>query len=409
MDFKKQAFINSIGSVILMFAQWLISVLLVRMGGYDDAGVFSLAMSISNVFSFFANYGIRNYQITDVSRRFSSRQYLAARILTSAISILACVGYLAVAKGYTQQERLAILLYLIYSNINVISDILLGSIQLQNHLEINGYSNVLRGAICFVAYFSTYFISHNLVLALLLMAFSALFVTAIYDFRLWIFYVAKEIPIITTKEAVNEILHSCFALMLSQILPIIITAVPRRSIQKILGTELLGYFSSIFTPTVLITTLAPAIILGFVPQIAQYWAKSQEKEFKGIVRQCYVGILFLTLSAEIAAFLLGKIVMKMIFGEEILTYFPLLYWAILATGINTVTMCGNSVLTAMKKTTSIASISVMATILVFWISDQFIYQTGIYGAAYVLVIGYSFQSIAQFVTMFFSSICKFKR
>lgn len=40
MDYRRQAAINSMGSVVLMFGQWLISVLLVRMSGYEDAGVF---------------------------------------------------------------------------------------------------------------------------------------------------------------------------------------------------------------------------------------------------------------------------------------------------------------------------------------------------------------------------------
>ena len=40
MSEQKKITINAIGSIVSMLGQWLISVLLVRMGGYADAGVF---------------------------------------------------------------------------------------------------------------------------------------------------------------------------------------------------------------------------------------------------------------------------------------------------------------------------------------------------------------------------------
>ena len=74
MNLKQKMFLNTVGTVVLLFAQWLISVLIVRMGGYDDAGTFSLAMSVSNIFAFLANYGIRNYQVADSRNRFTQQQ-----------------------------------------------------------------------------------------------------------------------------------------------------------------------------------------------------------------------------------------------------------------------------------------------------------------------------------------------
>ena len=191
MDFKKQAWINSIGSVVLMFAQWLLSVLLVRMGGYEDAGVFSLAMSMSNVFSFFANYGIRNYQIADIEGKYLPQQYLSARFVTSLISFVGCAMYLAVSGGYTAEERIAIFLYLVYSNLNVISDCIMGAIQIKGHLEINGYSNSIRGIVCFAVYIGVYLLSHDLLVALGGMVVSTALVLFLYDVPLYRMMIGK--------------------------------------------------------------------------------------------------------------------------------------------------------------------------------------------------------------------------
>ena len=122
LSIKNQTIISSLGMTVQFFAQWLISVLLVRMDGYEAAGVFSLAMSISNVFAYFANYGLRNYQITDVKHSFTKRQYLLARFELICVGFIGCAVYLLCGNGYTVQEKWAILLYLLYNLINGVGD-----------------------------------------------------------------------------------------------------------------------------------------------------------------------------------------------------------------------------------------------------------------------------------------------
>ena len=79
MNIKEQGALYSVSTVVLMFAQWLISVLLVRLGSFEDAGLFSLAMSIANVFGAVATYGIRKVQVSDIDQQYTQKRYLAAR------------------------------------------------------------------------------------------------------------------------------------------------------------------------------------------------------------------------------------------------------------------------------------------------------------------------------------------
>lgn len=401
MDYRKQAAINSIGSVVLMFGQWLISVLLVRMSGYEDAGIFSLAMTVSNVFSFFANYGLRNYQVSDVENRFTQGQYILTRVFTSLVSSAACAIYLSVAGGYSPLERWAILLYLLYSNINVLSDTLLGSLQLHDRLYINGYSNIMRGTVCFLAFVGTYLVVHNLLAALAAMCLATLLLAVLYDWRCF----RKVETIAPWKRAdwsaVTRLLRVCFALMLSNIFPVITTALPRRSIQKLAGTEQLGYFSSIFTPTVLITTLVPAIIIALVPKMAKAWNERNRRELFCLVGQTYGFTLGFVLVAELAALVAGRFVMKLIFGAEILQYYNLLYLAILATGINALTSCGNGLLIAVGSNRTVALGAAAALAATALLSDFFVLQQGITGAAYVLTAAYLFQVVIQLVVLLY--------
>ena len=93
--------------------------------------------------------------------------------------------------------------------------------------------------------------------------------------------------------------------------------------------------------------------------------------------------------------MVGRPVMSLVFGDEILQHYPLLYWAILATGLNAATLCGNSILTAMRRSLPVAVTSGTALVLTAVLSEPFTRMFGITGAAYVLIAAYAGQALAQ--------------
>lgn len=402
LDIRIQTFISSVGIGIQYFAQWLISVLLVRMDGYEAAGIFSLAMTISNVFAYFSGYGLRNYQITDAQWSYSDRQYILARIQTSLIGSVLCIGYLVLAPGYTRLEMSAIFVYLVYQNVIGIGDIMLGAIQIRNHLEINGFSFMIRGAVCFIAFVAVYFFEKNILLALLMMTLAAAATTLFYDYREYRNYVPRgKGPLLQDVVKARRLWKDCFFLMISQIIPLITTAVPRRTIQGMLGTDTLGIFSSIFTPTVIISTMTPAIVTAFLPRIAVQWKRGNAAWVRGAM---WMGVgLFSagTVAALGVVRLCGRPIMALLFGADILNYFSLLYWAVLATVCITVASFLNGILTAIRRTNCIAFLTTGSMLLTVCLASFMIIQFGIYGAAYLQILVYLIQVILQILLISF--------
>ena len=54
------------GYLTYLVVQWLITVLAVRLGSYEDGGVLSLAISLSNFFFTVCTFGLRNFQVSDM-------------------------------------------------------------------------------------------------------------------------------------------------------------------------------------------------------------------------------------------------------------------------------------------------------------------------------------------------------
>lgn len=397
MDIKRQITINSAGSFVLMFAQWLISVLLVRMGGFADAGVFSLAMTIANVFGAIANCGVRSYQVSDAGNQFAQKQYLWTRICTVAISFLICCLYFLADRSYSQYNRWAILLYLIYINANMISDVMYGSLQLNGRLELNGYSSIIKGGCCLAAFLLSYAIWRSLLLSLLLMAATDIGVIVAYDIQNYMQLERRQetADVQFDFTVIGRMIRICFPLMLNSLLAYVITAAPRRTIQSSLGEEFLGYYSSLFTPTVVITTLMPTIVLGVMPSIALHWQHGEKKLFIRQVIVCFAIITGFTLLAMLGALAAGRPVMKLLFGSEIMPYFGLLYVAIIVSGLNALRSCCDSVMICMRKTKAVIAAAVVELLVVLAIADVFVLRWGIEGAAVVMLIGYSVHFLIQ--------------
>ena len=65
-------FWNTFGTFFYFLCQYLLTILVVRLGSFNDAGIFSIVLSITNVFYCISIYGVRNYQVADIENRFSA-------------------------------------------------------------------------------------------------------------------------------------------------------------------------------------------------------------------------------------------------------------------------------------------------------------------------------------------------
>lgn len=396
MNLSKQVSINIVGNIAVMFAQWLISVLLVRMGGFVDAGIFSLAMSVANVFATIAGFGIRSYQISDAGSRFTQKQYLFAKLTVTAASFVVFWVYLVVDASYSVQNRWAIFLYLIYLNVGAFSDVLFGSLQLRNKLYLSGYSALIKTVICFLAFITSYTIWKRLLLSLGLMAAANILAVIFYDLK-W--YLGERIieksSIRDDIPNVLKVIKGCFPLMVSSMLPFLSTAVPRRAILFRFGETYLGYYSSLFTPTVIITTFVPAILMGVIPRMAEAWTRGERRKFGRQLLACTGGTVGFTAVAFLCALIAGKPVIQFVFGEEILQYYNLLYIAIAVSGLAALKGVGDSALLCMRRTGMVTFCSAAETAVIIALADGFVSSMGINGAAYVMLVGYGVHLLLQ--------------
>lgn len=398
MNYKKQAIYNTIGNLVYMACLWIMSVLVVSICGFYDAGVFAIAMTIGNVFYFIAMYGIRSFQASDVVGEFSDIVYFKTRTVTVLISILCCMVYLLVYK-YDFYTFFAVLLYTIFRGVEAASDVIFGELQNVGHLEVAGVSMSVKGIVCVAVFSILLGWSKNLDLALLGITIVSLFFLFFYDY---IQYKKHRNPMRRNKRgSVKKLLVTGFPMLLTTVFPIIVTAIPRLVLEQYYGTEMLGIYSSISTPTVLITTIVPNMLCPFM---TYYGICYQRKENKKILLMMWVSILcsaLLGVFACILAYFFGNVVMTILFGNEILPYLYVFIPLIIATCVYAFSMCGNSVLITIRYPRWLTLFAALALLVSIIITPWLVTKYFMIGAVWAFAIPFAVQLILQilFVTI----------
>ena len=393
LNYKKQALYNTIGNLVYMMCLWLLSVVTVRICGFEEGGVFTIAMSVGNIFYFIAMYGMRSFQASDTAHQYSGRTYIRTRAVTVAASVFLCLGYLVLVR-YDRHTSLAILLYVVYRGLEAGSDVFFGELQKQGHLEVCGISMSLKGVLGVAAFSLLLMKARNLNAALAgLIVIAVLF--GVYDVRSYLRYKDVNEPI--SSGTVWALLKDGFMMLLTTVFPIIVTAIPRLALEESCGKEILGIYSSISTPTVLLTTIIPNMLCPFMTYYGKCYQNGQNRK---LLKMMWISIFctaVLGCAACVLAYFLGDFVLGLVFGADVLPYMYIFIPLIIATTVYAFSMCGNSVLITIRYPIWLTSFAFSALAVSLIITRPLVSRWGMMGTVWAFACPFAVQLICQIV------------
>ena len=400
MNYQKQAFYNTLGNVVYLGCTWLLTVLVVRLSGFEDAGVLGLAMSVGNVFYFIGMYGMRSFQSSDATHQFSADVYRRTRVITVSASLVLCGIYLGISLplgSVSGKSALAIFLYLVYRSFEAGSDVLFGELQKDGHLEVCGLSMSVKGVLS-VGIFALLIRPFGLNAALAGLCVLAAAIWFFYD--RWRFRALHREPETPAPGTVKELLIQGFSLLLTTVFPIAVTALPRMALEHYQGEAMLGIYASICTPTIIITTLVPNILTPFMTLYGKLVA---EKEYGRLMRYLFLSMVLTVALGGVACLLawpLADWALSLLYGEEILAHTYIFIPLIIATTVYALSMCGNSVLITLRvpKTLVICSGAALAVSAV--ISYPMTRAWGMMGTVVAFGLPFLVQLILQIISVF---------
>jgi len=299
--------------------QWSTTVLAVRLGSFETAGNYSLAISFTNLFYYLALFGIRNYQISDIEKRFSNGQYFAARILAAIVAV-AFFGITAGVSALTKYTVACYTVYMMFKLGEAFTEGYFSLLQVYGKYRRLAYSYMIKGVLPAVAFVVPLAVTHDLLTAVIWM-------TAGY----WVCVLALDIPdLLAMKPGGPEfrgstrVLLKCIPLMLVSMSVPAMNYITRDAIDVELNSYLLGQYSSLSSVVMVMGTFATVVFVVFVPKISEL---KQNGQWDALLRLCGCSLVVMLLlggAAMAAGKILGRWVCRLVFGEAILENFELL-------------------------------------------------------------------------------------
>lgn len=317
-NIKKDYLWNSLGSLLQSAISPVLLIVITRLNGIDDSGLFSFALSLSVVFWAVSLWGGRTYQVSDVKREFSSGSYIAVRFVASLMVVISAVVF-CVLNGYNTTKTGLIMILITFKILESIADSLYGVLQIHHKLYIAGMSLTMKAMLGFAAFMAVDIVTKNVIYGTLAILLVNVLIIFLYD----ILWVRRVETIAVNKKLLKEYTGQAIAIMkhTSAVFVVIFLTmfslnIPRYFLDKS-HPDQIGYFGIMAMPITLLGLFISFIIQPNVVNLSELLAKGKLKEFARIVSKINhitfgIGVLSVVLS-----YLIGVWVLNVIFGINI--------------------------------------------------------------------------------------------
>ena len=311
---KKDYIWNSIGSFLQSAISPILLIVITRLNGVGDSGLFSFAMSLSVVFWAISLWGGRTYQVSDVKKEFSSGDYIVVRFISSLIVAVFSISF-CILSGYDLIKTELIMTLVLFKILESIADSMYGVLQIHNRLYIVGISLTMKSVFGFMLFTLVDILTKNIIYGALSIFIVNIAVVIFYDIPLM-----KHVESVgLTKKNImqaGKIMKKTAEVFVVVFLTMFSLNIPRYFLDKY-HYDQIGYFGIMAMPITLLTLFISFVLQPNVVNLSELLKKKKIKEFTKIVSKIdfitfTLGILFV-----VSSYLIGVWALNTVFGIDI--------------------------------------------------------------------------------------------
>jgi O-antigen/teichoic acid export membrane protein len=307
--------------------QWLMLIVVARMGLPEMVGQFALAMAVTTPIILLLGLDLRTVQATDQSNHYPFEDFFILRIATLSLAMIVIMGF-AAWSGYKSETSLLIFVMGVAKCIEAMSDLCHGTLQQHERLDQMSKSRMLRGALSVVVLAGGLYASGSLLIATISLA------------VMWgIFLVVYDWPITSqllrsTGQSVNLLRfrpRRVWALLVPAIPTGILNCqssleqtLPRLCVDGYLGERELGMYSAVSSLIIASTMVINAVHCAVLPRIARHLTNNQWKQTWGMLLKLSLFGGLIGAAGMAVVHFCGNLLLGVAFGAEYASQSPLL-------------------------------------------------------------------------------------
>lgn len=386
---------SGLNSVVSMVLLWVVT----RVNGVVDAGIFSLGFSTSQMMLTIGNYGMRNYQVTDIRDKYSMRVYLASRVVTNVIMMVTVIGFVGL-EGYTVEKTVITILLSLLKATDAFDDVYGGYYQKKGRLDVSGKLMSLRIILYVIGFCVCLILSNDLIIGCL----AAIIISSITLSTL--VASTRQIVILEKPEfnwkKITLLLKECFPLCISAYLLIYMGNAPKYAIDTYLDASEQAYFTYLFMPCFVINLFVGFILQPLLVRLSKSWLHKEYRKFLKICGMIFAVALVIAGFIVVAGGMLGCQILTVVFGVQLMQYRDVLIVLLIGGSFFTFAVIEQVILTVMRRQIWLLVGFILASTTAFVVSDPLVDSWKLLGAgyAYTLSAGILFLVLLMMILLF---------
>ncbi|MET3319934.1 UNVERIFIED_ORG: O-antigen/teichoic acid export membrane protein [Peribacillus simplex] len=387
------------GSSIFMVSQFLIIIILARLGNAEIVGEFGLVLAITGPVYMFFTFQIRN-AITSENSSVKLSDYAGVVVLNSLLATITSLVICLITKTDLSVTYLVVI-YLFAKNIQLVSELIYGYFQHKEDLHVVGLSNFMKGILSALLFFVFYYFGNNILLATFSIGLSWLLVLLFYDIPKM--HIGRNYRSILIKVflpnkimSISSLYKLLIPLGLISLLYSLNTNISRYFITYYMDTEMLGYFTACSYLMIAGNTFVGAIGQSFCNRLARYNNQQTKDNFKNLFYKLVIFGISLGLISTFLSFIFGKVILSTLFGSEYIKYSSLLTLLMVATIFRYPSeFMGYATIATKTYKNELPQLIFMLIVTVIC-SFIFVSKFGLYGSALTLIVGSLITALGRF-------------
>ncbi|MDO5329380.1 MAG: hypothetical protein Q4E88_04735 [Coriobacteriia bacterium] len=397
---RKNFIWNMFGSTIYAFTSLFYMIIVTRINGVDNAGIFTFAFSFVCIIQVIGTYAGRTFQVTERNKKIKDCDFLYFRIINCFLMIIVTTIFI-LCKNYSLDKNIIIFILLLYRTIDAYSETIYGIFQKNDNLFQVGISLTLRSILCVFGFLVVDLFSSNLILSV----FAVLFI----DILVFIFYdilKLKKYNVVLDKfnrKNIKFLAISGFSVFIFSFLVQFIVNAPKFAIDDLSTESAQAIFGIVLMPATLITLCSQLLIQSFVYRINESLKKQKYSLYKSYVYKIILYVMILGILALLLAYFFGIPVLNIIYGIDLKEYLITLLIIIGGSILNGIVLVLSNSLIAIRKNWTQVIIYGISTVLIFVLSFSLVGAYEINGGALAYFITNFLMVIAYFILFIFET------
>lgn len=309
---------NAVGGVLNAGQSVFLLIVITRVCGLEAAGIFSIAFATGNLFLYLGNYGVRNYQVSDLSEKYSFHDYLRHRLCTVLLMLAAAAVYTAWSAktgNYSHYKTSCVLAMCVCKAVDCLEEVFEGRYQQKGRLDRSGKLVTFRLLVSIGGMIAVLLVTRDLLTAVWWGVFLAAAASALIIWR-YRETAAFERTAFSFSE-IAGLMRECFPVCAANFLSFYLINEPKYAIDAAMDETAQACYNFIAMPVFVIQLLNMFLYQPMLIRMTASWENGRRKEFLGYFGRICGALALISAPILLAAWILGIPVLSWLYATDL--------------------------------------------------------------------------------------------